>query len=62
MHCDSLKEILEKLKNINKGDEKVKEAKLQIFRENFEQLKMNEYEDTTTYFLRVDEVLTVIEV
>jgi hypothetical protein len=55
-----MKEIWDKLKNIYEGDEKVKEAKLQIFREKFEQLKMNEDEDITTYFLRVDEVVNNI--
>jgi hypothetical protein len=30
MHCESAKEMWDKLKNIYEGDEKVKEAKLQI--------------------------------
>jgi hypothetical protein len=34
----------DKLKTIYKGDTEVKEAKLQIFRAKFEQLKMNEDE------------------
>jgi len=50
------------LKNIYEKNEKVKEARLQIFRENLEQLKMNEYEDIITYFLWVDEVVNNIKV
>jgi hypothetical protein len=61
MHCDSAKDIWVKLKNIYEGDEKVKEAKLQIFREKFEQLKMNEDENIASYFLRVDEVVNNIK-
>jgi hypothetical protein len=61
MHCDSIKEIRDKQKNIYKGDEKVKEDKLQIFREKFEKPKMNEYEDIPTYFLRIDEVVNNIK-
>jgi hypothetical protein len=33
------------------GYEKVKEDKLQIFREKFEQLKMNKDENIAAYFL-----------
>ena len=35
MYCDSAKDIWVKLKNIYEGDEKVKEAKFQIFRAKF---------------------------
>jgi hypothetical protein len=41
----------DKLKTIYEGDEKVKEAKLHIFRAKFEQLKMNEDENIEAYFL-----------
>jgi hypothetical protein len=61
MHCESTKEMWDKLKTIYEGDEKVKEAKLQIFREKFEQLKMNEDENIATYFLRIDEVVNDIK-
>jgi hypothetical protein len=44
-HCDSTKDIGVNLKNVYEGYEKVKEAKLQIFKEKFEQLKMNEDEN-----------------
>jgi hypothetical protein len=59
-HCKSSKEIWEKVQNIYEGDIKVKEAKLQTYIGQFEQLKMKEDEDITTYFLRVDETLNAI--
>jgi hypothetical protein len=45
MHCDSTKEMWDKLKTIYEGDTKVKEVELHIFRVKFEQLKMNEDEN-----------------
>ena len=42
MHCETAKEIWDKLKNIYEGDEKVKGAKLQTYRGKFEHLKMKE--------------------
>jgi hypothetical protein len=54
------KEIWDKLQNIYEGDTKVKEAKLQTYRGQFEQLKMKEDEDITAYFLRVDETVNAI--
>jgi hypothetical protein len=59
-HYKSAKEIWDKLQNINEGDTKVKEAKLQTYRGQFEQLKMKEYKDITSYFLRVDETMDAI--
>jgi hypothetical protein len=52
----------DKLKTIYEGDTKVKEAKLQIFKAKFEQLKMNEDENIASYFLRVDEIVKNIKV
>jgi hypothetical protein len=60
VHCKSTKEIWEKLLNIYEGDSKVKEAKLQTYRGQFEQLKMKEDEDIEAYFLRVDETVNAI--
>ena len=60
MHCESSKELWDKLKNIYEGDAKVKNAKLQYFRSQFESLKMEENEDNTTYFLRIDEVVNTM--
>ena len=39
-HCKSAKEIWEKLQNIYEWDSKVKAAKLQTYRGQFEQLKV----------------------
>jgi hypothetical protein len=38
-HCKYAKDIWDKLRNIYEGDSKVKEAKLQTYRGQFEQLK-----------------------
>jgi hypothetical protein len=59
-HCKSAKEIWDKLRNIYEGDTKVKEAKLQTYRGQFEQLKMKEDENIAAYFLRVDETMNAI--
>jgi ribosome-binding factor A len=59
-HCKSAKEIWDKLRSIYEGDSKVKEAKLQSYRGQFEQLKMKKDEDIATYFLRVDETVNAI--
>jgi hypothetical protein len=48
MHCASAKEIWDKLKNVYEGDIKVKSAKLQSYRSQFESLKMEESEDIAT--------------
>jgi hypothetical protein len=47
-------------RNIYEGDSKFKATKLQTYRGQFEQLKMKEDEDITTYFLRVDETVNAI--
>jgi hypothetical protein len=59
-HCKSFKYIWDKIQNIYEGDTKVKAAKLQTYRGQFEQLKMKEDEDITAYFLRVDETMNAI--
>ena len=48
MHCDFAKTIWDKLNNVYEGDAKVKSAKIQTYRGQFEQLKMKEYEDIAT--------------
>jgi hypothetical protein len=55
MHYSSVKDIWDKLQNVYEGDEKFKATNLQTYRGQFEQLKMKEYENITTYFLQVDE-------
>jgi hypothetical protein len=42
-------------------NEKVKDAKLQTFRLKFEQLKMNEDETVSKYFLRVEELMNAMK-
>jgi hypothetical protein len=61
MYCDSAKDLWDKLQNIYEGHAKVKGAKLQIFKAKFEQLKMKEDEDITTYLLRVDKEVNTIK-
>jgi hypothetical protein len=53
-HLQTAKEMWDKLISSYEGNEKVKDAKLQTFRLKFEQLKMNEYETVSKYFLRVE--------
>jgi hypothetical protein len=60
MHCESKNELWDKLKKAYEGDTKVKNAKLQSYRIQFESLKMEEYEDIATYFLRIDEVVNTM--
>ena len=60
MHCDSAKELWDKLKKVYEGDTKVKNAKLQSYRIQFESLKMEESKDIATYFLRIDEVVNTM--
>jgi len=52
----------DKLQNILEGDDKVKRAKLQFYKGQFETLNMNEEENIASYLLRVDEVVNSIKV
>jgi hypothetical protein len=61
-HCKSSKDIWDNLRNIYEGDTKVKEAKLQTYRGQFEQLKMKEDENIAAYFLRVDEIVNEMRI
>ena len=60
MHCASAKEIWDKLNNVYEGNTKVKSAKLQLYRSQFESLKMEESGDIATYFLCIDEVVNTM--
>jgi hypothetical protein len=60
MHCKSTKEFWDKLQNIYEGDLKLKETKIQTYRDHFEQLKMKEDENISSYFLRFDETINPI--
>jgi len=57
MHLQTTKEMWDKLINNYEGNEKVKDDKLQTYRLKFEQLKMNEYEIVSKYFLRLEELV-----
>jgi hypothetical protein len=61
MYLESAKEIWDKLISSYEGNEKVKGAKLQTYRLQFEQLKMNEDESVEKYFLRVEELVNVMK-
>jgi hypothetical protein len=60
MHCNSAKEICDKLDVVYKGDSKVREAKLYTYRNQFENNKMKEEENIVEYFHRVDDVVNSI--
>ena len=60
MHCDTTKEVWDKLKYIYEGDDKVKGAKLQTYKGQFENMKMKEEENIVAYLLRVDETMNII--
>ena len=45
------------LENIHEGDKKVKTAKLQVYRAQFENLKMNDDEDIENFFLKVAKIV-----
>jgi hypothetical protein len=61
MHLQTAKEMWDKLISNYEGNEKVKDAKLQTFRLKFEQLKMNEDETVSKYFLRVEELVNAMK-
>ena len=60
MQCTTSKEVLDKLRIIYEGDDKVRKAILQTLLVQFETLKKNEEEDISLYFLIVDEVVNSI--
>jgi len=57
MHLETATAMWDKLISSYEGNEKVKDAKLQTYRLKFEQLKMNEDETISKYFLRVEELV-----
>ena len=60
MHSNIDKEIWDTLESIHVGDTKVKMAKLQAHRTQFENLKINEDVDIAALFLRVSEVVNIM--
>ena len=61
MHCTSAKEMWEKLVGLYNGNSKVKKAKLQTHRRQFESLRMEDEEDIAAYLLRVAEVVNSLK-
>eukprot|EP00253_Pinus_taeda_P031821 PITA_31821 len=61
MHCTSAKEMWEKLVSLYDGDSKVKKAKLQTHRRQFESLRMEDEENIAAYLLRVAEVVNSLK-
>jgi hypothetical protein len=61
MHLGTTKEMWDKLINSYEGNEKVKDAKLQTYRIQFEQLKMKEDETIGKYFLRIEELVNAMK-
>eukprot|EP00253_Pinus_taeda_P003873 PITA_03873 len=59
--CKTAKNVWDKLENIYAGDSNVKEAKLQIYKEKFEQLRMKEDDNIAAYFQHVDEITNTLE-
>lgn len=61
MNCNSSKEVWDKLISLYDGDSKVKKAKLQTHRRQFQSLKMDDEEDIASYFLRVAEMVNSLK-
>jgi hypothetical protein len=61
MHVGTVKEMWDKHISSYEGIEKAKDAKLQIYRVQFEQLKMKEDETVGKYFLRVEELVNAMK-
>ena len=60
MHCKTKKDAWDKLQIINEGYSKVKQAKLQTYKGQFENMKMKEEENIDEDLLRVDETVNTI--
>jgi hypothetical protein len=60
MHCKSVKEIWDKLQKIHEGDDKVKKAKLQTHRRQFESIKIKDKDSVASYLLCVDKIVNTI--
>jgi hypothetical protein len=61
MHLETTKEMWDKLISSYEGNKKVNDAKLQICRVHFEQLKMKEDETVGKYFVRVEELVNAMK-
>ena len=54
--CTSAKQLWDKLETLYGGDSKVKKAKLQSFKVQYESLKMREQETISEYFERIESI------
>jgi hypothetical protein len=61
MHLENAKAMWDKLISSYEGNEKVKDAKLQTYILKFEQLRMNEDEIVSKYYLRVEELVNAMK-
>eukprot|EP00253_Pinus_taeda_P025126 PITA_25126 len=61
MNCNFAKEVWDNLISLYDGDSKVKKAKLQTHRRQFESLKVDDDEDIVSYFLRVAKVVNSLK-
>ena len=61
MHLQTAKEMWDKLISSYEGNEKVKDAKLQTYRVQFEKLQMKEDETIGKYFMRVEELVNAMK-
>jgi hypothetical protein len=61
MHLENTKDMWDKLISSYEGNEKVKDAKLQTYRVQFEQLQMKEDETIGKYFPRVEELVNAMK-
>jgi hypothetical protein len=62
MHRDSSKFMWDKLISSYEGNEKMKGKKIQTRRLKFEQLKMDEEENISKHFLRIEELVNTMKV
>jgi hypothetical protein len=60
LNCKNEKQLWDKLETIYAGDSKVKRAKLQTFKVQYEGLKMKDEENISEYFERVDNIVNAI--
>ena len=61
INCVSAKQLWDKLGTIYAGDSKVKKAKLQTYKLQYESLKMREDEKISEYFERVQNIVNTIQ-
>ncbi|MCP6297273.1 retrotransposon gag domain-containing protein, partial [Klebsiella pneumoniae] len=61
INCKTSKVVWDKLASLYEGDKKVREAKLQVYRMEFESLKMADDESVIEYLQRVSEAAIKIQ-